>query len=66
MPGAQSKYIDEILAAEQAVASAMTAHSRGRDSVEAVNRANTRLANAHDGFYQCAAGIVPDHRGESK
>jgi hypothetical protein len=53
------------IAAEQArvkVGRAMMGHNRGTASVDAVNKANSDLAEAHFRWRECQNGNVPDDR----
>ena len=54
-------YTRAIEEARVAVAKAQQAYSRG-GSVEAVNKANRRLADAHAEWRECAELRVPDKR----
>ncbi len=53
---------EEIDAAKRAVAQAMRAHSKG-GSLDAVNAANRRLADAYAKDREVWGGNVPDTRG---
>jgi hypothetical protein len=55
------RYAREIEAARDVVAEAQLARGRG-GSIEAVNRANRKLADAHDAYRECSAGRVHDPR----
>jgi hypothetical protein len=55
------KYAQDIEAGRRAVAEAQLAYRRG-GSIEAVNRANRKLADAHDVYRECSAGRVHDPR----
>jgi hypothetical protein len=55
------KCADEIFEAQSEVAQAMTAYSKG-GSLAALNRANKRLADAHDDFYKTEGGLAIDNR----
>jgi hypothetical protein len=52
---------EEIMAAEIAVEKATHDYRRG-GSVEKVNAANSRLANAHSRLYEIDGGVVRDDR----
>ena len=56
-----SEACNEIEQAQLAVQSATKAYNRG-GSLDAVNRANRRLADAHEAQYAVAAGLVQDDR----
>ncbi|MBR1298551.1 hypothetical protein [Bradyrhizobium sp. AUGA SZCCT0042] len=49
----------EIDKAQRAVKSAMQKHSAG-GSVDAVNKANKRLADAHNAAWRTSAGLATD------
>jgi hypothetical protein len=51
----------EIEAAREAVCTAQKAYERG-GSVDAVNRANDRLTDAHYRWREWSGGRVPDNR----
>jgi len=52
---------EEIENAQEAVAKAQAAYSRG-GSCETVNRANDRLAYAHCRYRETSGGNIPDDR----
>ena len=52
----------EIESARDAVRRAQIALSNGRGSVDAVNKADRRLADAHDAAYEWRGGYVPTNR----
>lgn len=52
------RYVAEIESAQQAVADAVKAYRKG-GSLSAVNRANDRLADAHDAYRDCSGGRIP-------
>jgi hypothetical protein len=52
---------EEIENAQEAVAKAQAAFSRG-GSCDAVNRANRSLADAHSRYREVSGGRVPDDR----
>ena len=55
------RYALAISEAQAAVAKATNAHSRG-GSLDAVNRANAKLADAHCRYTEWVSGNVPDDR----
>ena len=60
----KSKLTDYAIAIEDArekVAEAAQKYSRG-GSLDALNKANRELADAHDRFRECSGGRVPDTR----
>ena len=56
------KAAEEIDDARRAVEKAQLAYRRGTATVSDVNRANTRLANAHNRSREVAGGRVHDDR----
>jgi hypothetical protein len=55
------RYARDIEDARAKVAEAQLQYSRG-GSVDAVNRANRQLADAHEAYDSCTDGRVPDQR----
>jgi hypothetical protein len=55
------KACQEIDDARKAVADATAAYRKG-GSLDAVNRADRRLANANDRWREVVGGVVPDDR----
>lgn len=54
-------YANAVFNAQRDVSRAMTAHSQG-GSIDAVNRANRALAEAHCRYQEASGGDVPDDR----
>jgi alpha-D-ribose 1-methylphosphonate 5-triphosphate synthase subunit PhnH len=57
------RFTTPIFDAQAGVAKAMEAYSKG-GSVDAVDRAKTKLSLAHARLDEFIDGRVPDHRGE--
>jgi hypothetical protein len=55
------KCADEINQAQAQVEEAMNSYSRG-GSLSALNKANARLAQAHNDFYKVDGGTIVDNR----
>ena len=57
------KFATAVFDAQADVAKAQAERSRG-GSLDAVNRAQNKLANAQAHYRECSGGNVPDRRGE--
>jgi hypothetical protein len=53
--------VEECDKAREAVKEATISHSKG-GSLDAVNKANARLASANQSYYRTAAGLARDDR----